>query len=282
MIEYIIIAILQGIFEWLPISSSGQVMIISMIFFDIEPQEAFSLAIFLHLGTTIAVLLKYYEDYFDILKAFFPKRFKSKEIDIRNRNWLIFATIGTALVALPVYFVFKVLVIEQFTALSGDIITLIISGLLMITGILLIKTNKKYGNKTIEGIEKDLVSKDSFMAGLFQGFSVLPGISRSGITVSSILLNDYNDDEALKLSFLMSVPASIGSIGVDILFNEGSIIGSFDIFVLFSVTLVSAIVGYISIDILLRVARKIEFGYFCIAYGIIAFIVIVPFMVIPL
>ena len=69
MIEYIIIALIQGIFEWLPISSSGQVMIVSTNFFGISPENAFSLAIWLHLGTTIAVLLKFRGDYIRIIKT---------------------------------------------------------------------------------------------------------------------------------------------------------------------------------------------------------------------
>ncbi|MGV9173907.1 MAG: undecaprenyl-diphosphate phosphatase, partial [Promethearchaeia archaeon] len=234
-----------------------------------------------HLGTTIAVLLKFHSEYISMIKSFLPQKFEVTENDIKNRNWVIIATIGTALVALPVYFIFKVLFIEGFTAVSGDLITLIISGLITVTGIILIKFRKIYGKKEIASIEQNEMTKDGFLAGLFQGFSVLPGISRSGITVSTILLNDYDEDDALKLSFLMSVPAALGSTGVDILFNQGSIIGSLDIFLLLSVTLISAIVGYISINLLLKVAKKIEFGYFCIFYGIIAFAVIVPFMLLP-
>ncbi|MFO8019742.1 MAG: undecaprenyl-diphosphate phosphatase [Promethearchaeia archaeon] len=278
MIEYIIIAILQGLIESLPISSSGQVMIISMEFFDIPPQDAFSLAIFLHLGTIIAILLKFYQEFLNMIKSFIPQKFDVEEIDIKNRNWLIFAAIGTAVVAVPVYFLFKVHVIEEFTALSGDLITLIISGLLIITGIILLNIKKKYGIKQIGSMEQNEITKDSFLAGLFQGFSVLSGISRSGITVSSILLNDYKEDNALKLSFLMSVPAVLGSIGIEILFNEQSIVGSLDIFLLLSLTLISAIFGYISIDLLLKLAKKMKFTYFCIIYGMFPFAVIVPFM----
>ena len=81
MIEYIIIAILQGLFEWLPISSSGQVMIVSVNLFGIPPEEAFSLSIWVHLGTALAVLIKLRKDYIqassnsialdNILRAFF-------------------------------------------------------------------------------------------------------------------------------------------------------------------------------------------------------------------
>jgi len=76
MIEYIILAILQGLFEWLPISSSGQVMIASINFFGIPPEKAFSLSIWVHLGTAIAVLIKLRKDYIQIIKSVIPRKFK--------------------------------------------------------------------------------------------------------------------------------------------------------------------------------------------------------------
>ena len=87
MIEYIIIAILQGLFEWLPISSSGQVMIVSINFLGIPPDEAFSLSIWAHLGTTLAVLIKLRKDYIQIIKSIIPRKFNLDENDVKKRNW---------------------------------------------------------------------------------------------------------------------------------------------------------------------------------------------------
>lgn len=281
MIEYIIIAILQGLFEWLPISSSGQVMIISMNYFGISPEQAFSLAIWLHLGTTLAVLFKFRTDFVKVVKSFMPRTYKVDEIDVRKRNWLIYATIGTAISAIPLYFIFKIIILGAFTAFQGDLITLIISGMLIVTGLILLKTRKIFGKNTIEEVPQNSISKDSFLSGLIQGVSILPGISRSGVTVSAILLEKYNQDDALKLSFLMSVPAAIGSIIAEIIFGEGSILGTLDLFIILGAILISFLVGYLTIELLLRVAQKISFGYFCILYGVIAYLIIIPFIIIP-
>lgn len=280
MIEYIIIAILQGLFEWLPISSSGQVMIFSTNFYNISPEEAFSLAIFLHLGTALAVIFKFRVDFFSILKSFMPTANNIDDIDIKKRNWIIYATIGTAITAIPLYFLFKVLIITRFTAFQGDVITLVISGLLIVTGIILLKAKKAFGDNTITDISKDQIKKDSFLSGLTQGVSILPGISRSGVTVSTIIYEKYNQENALKLSFLMSVPVVFASIGVDIIFGEGSVFGTLDILTIFLITLISFIVGYFSIDILLKIAKKIEFGYFCVLYGIITYVIVLPVLII--
>lgn len=281
MIEYIIIAILQGLFEWLPISSSGQVMIVSINLFGITPSEAFSLAIWLHLGTMCAVLVKYRTDYYLIIRSIFVQK---NEImykkTIYKRNWLIIGTIGTAITAIPLYFIFKLILEKYFTATQGDILTLIIACLLIITGILIISTKKLSGKKEIDKMSEKFFNTDSLIAGLAQGISVLPGVSRSGITVSSMLMQKYKQDDALKLSFLISVPAVVGSVIVDILFGKGSVFGTLDFFTIILTTVISFMVGYMTIEALLKVAKKINFGYFCIGYGLIAFLVIIPFLLI--
>ncbi|MFX0076171.1 MAG: undecaprenyl-diphosphate phosphatase [Candidatus Hermodarchaeota archaeon] len=278
MIEYIIIAVLQGLFEWLPISSSGQVMIVSVNLFGIPPEQAFSLSIWVHLGTTIAVLVNLRKDYIQIIKSILPKRFEVNPDDIKKRNWLIFATLGTAITAIPLYFIFRFVILEGFDASQGDLLTLVISGLLIITGVVLLIFRREFGKKTIISASNRNVFKDSSISGLIQGFAILPGISRSGVTVSTILFEKYEQEQSLRLSFLMSVPVALASIGVDVIFGEGSVFGTIDILTILTVTIVSFVVGYLSMEILLKIAQKIDFSYFCILYGVMSFVIIVPFI----
>jgi len=279
MIEYIILAILQGLFEWLPISSSGQVMLSSINIFGLTPEEAFSLAIWLHLGTTLAVVIKLRYEYIEILKACLPTLFgEPEEMIKKKRNWLIIATIGTGITALPLYFLLRTVLNNVFTASQGDIFTLIIAGSLLITGIFLLKTKKTFGKYSIEEKSLGSISKDSFKAGLAQGFSILPGISRSGITVSVILFENYEQENTLKLSFLMSVPVALASIVVDIIFGEGSVFGFIDPLTIIIIVMISFLVGFLSMEVLLKVAKKVDFSYFCIIYGIFAFFITLPFL----
>ena len=279
MIEYIILAILQGLFEWFPISSSGQVMIVAMIVFGIPADEAYSLSIFLHLGTMFAVLLKFRKEFLKIFKSFTKYEYEGKSADIKRRNWVVLGTIGTAITALPLYFIFKALIIGEFTALQGDLITLIITGLLVMTGIFLLLTKKLFGINTLDDVSNKDIIKDGFIAGLIQGLAILPGISRSGVTTSAILFEKYEQNRALKLSFMMSVPAILGSIFVDIIFAKGSVFAFLDVFTIILITLISFLVGYLTMDLLLKIAKKVGFNYFCIIYGIIAFAVIIPFLI---
>ena len=278
MIEYIVIAIIQGLVEWLPISSSGQVLLASVNIFGIPPEQAFSLSIWVHLGTTIAVVVKMRKDFIHIIKSIIPGKFEIEDNHVKKRNWLIFATVGTAITAIPLYLLFKFIIIEGFDATQGDIITLVISGFLIITGIVLLIFKKKFGNKTIDSISNRELIKDSSISGLIQGIAILPGISRSGFTISTLIFEKYTQEQSLKLSFLMSVPVALASIGMDIIFGEGSVFGTIDVFTILIITAVSFIVGYFSMELLLKIARKINFSYFCILYGVVSFIIIVPFM----
>ena len=277
-LNYFSLAVLQGFTEWLPISSSGQVMIVSISVFGILPEQAFSLGIWMHLGTTIAVLIKFRKDYIQIIKSILPRKFEVNESDIKKRNWLIYATIGTAITAIPLYFLFKFVIIEGFDATQGDLLTLMISGFLIVTGIVLLTFRRNFGKKTINTVSDRELVKDSSISGLIQGIAILPGISRSGFTVSTILFEKYNQDQSLKLSFLMSVPVALASIGIDIIFGEGSVFGTIDLFTILIITIVSFIVGYLSMELLLKIAQKINFSYFCILYGVISFTIILPFM----
>ena len=280
LLEYIILAILQGLVEWLPISSSGQVVIFSINILGISPENAFTLSIWLHLGTTLAVLVKMRKEYFNIVKTIIFKKDRYEEKDVKLRNWLIYATFGTAVTALPLYFILRFFLLDAFSASSGDILTLIISGLLIITGLVLFFLKRSFGNKSIEGQSFKQIRKDSSISGLIQGIAILPGISRSGFTVSSILFEKYNQDQSLNLSFLMSAPVVIASIGVDVLFGEGSVFGTLDIITILVTTGISFVIGYLTMGGLLKVARKINFSYFCIFYGIIAFVFILPVLII--
>jgi undecaprenyl-diphosphatase len=280
MLEYIILAILQGLFEWLPISSSGQVMIFSINVLGISPENAFTISIWLHLGTTLAVLVKMRQEYFNIIKTIIFKKERYGERDVKLRNWLIYATIGTAVTALPLYFLLRFFILKAFSATSGDIFTLIISGLLIITGLVLFFLKRSFGEKSIEGQSFKQIRMDSSISGLIQGIAILPGISRSGFTVSTILFEKYNQDQSLNLSFLMSAPVVIANIGVDVLFGGGSVFGTLDILTIFVTTAISFVIGYLTMGGLLKIARKINFSYFCIFYGIIAFAFILPILVI--
>ena len=255
MFEQIILGAVQGIFEWLPVSSEGIIVLIQKNFFKSEAdlEIIIKYALFLHLGTFLAALIYFYKDVLKLIKALF--NFKSA--NSKTREMLKFLIISSLISGFFGFILMKVFTgIEEQLSLSTKIITLTIGLLLLITGWLQIKA-KNSTNKEIKKIE----NKDSILLGFVQALAALPGLSRSGLTVSALLLRKFNSASALKLSFLMSLPMVLGG---NIILNFNSVNFSFNSFL---GLLFSFIFGLLTIGLLLKIAKKINFGYFVLVFG---------------
>ncbi len=244
LFEAIILGILQGVFEWLPVSSQGQIIAVAIAFFQISTQEALKHSIFLHTGTLIAAIIFFRKELIKIIQGENPEL----------RNFILIAVLATIITAVPSFFILKQLIF------SSTILLFLIGFLLIITGLL-----QKIKQKQIK---PKLNKKNSIILGLMQGFSVLPGISRSGITTATLLFEGFEPEEAFRISFLLSVPTVlIGEIAYGLV--EGF---SFEFNSL--IALVFAFVfGLISIDLLLKLAKRISFSWFAIGFGLIYLII---------
>jgi undecaprenyl-diphosphatase len=259
LIAYILLGVIQGIFEWLPVSSQGISVVILMNMFKVSPQLAIDMSIFLHIGTLLAAIVYFKKDikelftktnYSDLLKL--NKNLKFDHTTSVSR-FILISVFFTLLVGVPIYFLVK----QNVTAEMIGVLTVAIGVLLIITGLLQVKINKAR-----EAIPK-FTFKEAFFVGGAQGLSVVPGVSRSGITTSMFLLLGHNPEIAFKYSFLISIPTIlIAEIGL--LLINGFI---FSPLILVSIAM-AFIFGYITIDILMKIARKIEFSYFCFILGI--------------
>jgi len=259
MLEQIILGTIQGITEWLPVSSEGILVLIKTIFFaKQELEETIKQVLFLHLGTLLAAFVYFRKDVLSLIKTLF----NYKLADLETKKIFKFLIIVTLISGSLGFILLKIFVgLESELFLSSKILTLIIGFLLIITGILQLKALNKGNKKAI-----DLNNKDSFLLGLMQGLAVLPGLSRSGLTISALLLRKFNSKDTLRLSFLMSLPIVLG----------GNIILNLKYFT-FSIELIiglvfSFIFGLLTIDLLLRIAKKINFGYFVLIFGLLVII----------
>jgi len=257
----ILAGIIQGVTEWLPISSSGQSMIALIDLIGLEPEKAFSFAIYLHLGTLLAVLVKMRMEVKEIILKL--PQFKEDKLV----QFIVISTILTALIGVPVYWFLK----ENFKAWQGDVVTALIGFFLILTGLVLYLSREMMGKKVVS----ELNFLDMAIAGIAQGFTILPGISRSGVTIAVLLFRNFRQDDALRLSFLMSIPAIIGAVSLEIL-QEG--VQDFDFTAIILGVSAAFVFGYLTIDILLRFARRARFDLFCIAFGLVAilFYLIIP------
>jgi len=262
MLQSVISGILQGIFEWLPISSQGNLSLITNKLFGYSPPEAFSLSIFLHSGTLLAAIIYFRKEIKTLFLAFLKERFQIfKPGQSQEYKTISFLLVSSALTGTVGYPLLKLLNVPDM----GQKIFLLIIAFGLISSGLFQKFIKPKGLKT----KKGLGLGDAVILGIAQGFAIIPGISRSGITVSALLLRNYQLKDSLKLSFLMSIPAVLGAqLGLILTDSMPSIP------VQEAIAAISAsfLTGILTIHILLRLVEKIRFWAFCIIVGLITLI----------
>jgi len=263
MLEGIVLGIIQGITEWLPISSEAAIILVKANFFG--NGESFSdlirLAVFLHLGTFMAAIWYFRDDVLMLTKTLFlPHRLFEREERFLILRFLLISTFISGILG---YFLVAVVVpsAEEHIELGAKAITLGIGVLLLGTGFFLMQAKIK-GKKGQRGVIH-LRDRDGVVLGFVQGLSSLPGFSRSGLTIASLLLRKFDEVSALRLSFLMSLPAVLGG---NILLNiKGFEITTVGVFGL----IFSFIFGIITIHLLFKVARKVNFAYFVLVFGVL-------------
>lgn len=253
----ILLGAIQGITEWLPISSSGVVTLINSNFLGISDiGQLLHIALFLHLGTFFAALIYFRKEVLHLFKTLSQYKYQD-DASKKTLKFLITATIISGIIGLSIL---KLLTsFEGYLEITGKTITFAIAILLLITGIIQIKIKNRGLKK-----ERELENKDGIILGLAQGVSSLPGISRSGITISTLLLKNFDDTTALRLSFLMSLPiVLVGNIFLNL--NDFAQITSVSIYGL----LASFIFGLLTISGLMKISRKINFGWFALIFALV-------------
>lgn len=269
LIQSILMGIVQGLSEFLPVSSSAHLVFTSnfyKIFKGIEivqesNQEIF-LDIMLHLGTLIAVLIFFRKEIWTILKALYfgLKNKDYSDKDFKTGVYIILGTVITVLIAFPLNEVAEFLVFKPA----------IVGVLLIGTGILLL-FSEYWSKKHCKNSEITL--KKSIFIAIAQGLAALPGFSRSGLTIATGLLSGTDRTTAARYSFLLSIPIILGASMVYPLVKlDFAEVVTYNWLAITVGTIVSGIVGYLCIKYFLKFVSKFSlavFGYYCLIMGIV-------------
>lgn len=268
ILQSIIIGLVQGIAEFLPISSSGHIAILQY-FFKINEGNLFY-SIMLHFSTGLSVILVFRKDFLGLIKAFFSlinKLIKKKKLQLNNIYeklllLIIVATIPTVILGLLAKDFFE----QAYTNMFYVGVSLIITGFLLFV-------SEKY-SKSKHNL-KQLPFYKAAIIGIFQGFAIMPGISRSGSTIVGALFVGLNKKDAARFSFLLSIPAIFGGLILELLdFNTTNVILNFNLII---GMIVSFIFGIIAIKVLLKIIEKGKLFYFSIYVWILGIFLLTYF-----
>lgn len=259
--EAITLGVIQGITEWLPISSDGILNLVALDVFGEEFREAFHISLWLHLGTLFSAIIYFRKDVVELTRHFFSSfRSLGRGRDAKSKltAFLVVSTISTGIVGAPLLFLLPEL------RLSGSMLTFLIGVFLVFTGLV----QKFVPRKKLKTFN-DLSLLDGLLIGIVQGITVLPGVSRSGFTIAGLLFRKYEDTAALRLSFLMGIPVIAGG-EVLFLLKEGV---SFITLPFLVGGLTSFLVGLLSIGMLIKLAIRLPFWKFAVGLGVLAMLV---------
>ena len=258
LVEALILAVIQGLTEFLPVSSSGHLELASAFFNESNiPKESLSYTIVLHAATALSTILVFRKEIMSILSNLFSKGWDDdKAFSLK----IVISMIPAVVVGL----VWE----DQIESLFKQNI-LLVGSCLIFTAILLFVSERIKG----KGHEK-ISYLESFIIGLSQAVAILPGVSRSGATIATSLMLKVDKDKAARFSFLMVIPLILGKIAKDLMSGELSFqnTNSLNMFLGF---MVATITGILACKLMIKIVRKSKLTYFalyCLVVGVVAII----------
>ena len=252
-LDVTILAVLQGVAEFLPISSSGHLVILQHIL-EVPESLRLRLEVFLHAGTLIAVFAFYFRRIWALLGGMF-----ARDAAARREAWEYAGKLFvSALPAVVVYFLFK----DDIESLVSN--ARMVGALLMFTGAVLV------GTRYLPRGDRKVNLLRAFCMGLGQAVALLPGVSRSGMTIAAARGGHVGPDAAAEFSFLMSAPLIMGGVALELI-KGGVGSGGMSWAVLAWGVALSSVVGYFSLALLIKALKGRWFwlfGPYCVIAGL--------------
>lgn len=299
LLEAIFMGIIQGLTEFLPVSSSGHLALFK-IMFGIDTETGMLFDVLLHFGTLVAICTVFYRDVAKLIvegiyilkNALINLAIWGRNIFLLGKNFLSKEKLSREALDLGEYhpianssyrkFVLLVIVSTIPTGIIGiigkDMVEmasriLLVPGIcLVITAILLFVADATKGG---DKLPKDITYSNAFIIGIVQGIATLPGISRSGSTITACLLSGFNRSFAVKYSFIMSIPAILGAMVLELKDFSMMALSASEVISYVVGMIIAGVVGYVCIKMMLVVVRNKKFkifGIYCMIIGLISII----------
>lgn len=267
--EGILLGIIQGLTEFLPVSSSGHLVIAQGIMKGFH-QQGVLFDVMLHVGTLAAVFFFLRNDVSDILKSLLPEKWHPNpgthdEVMIKSRRKIAFLIIIGTVFTGSIGVVFKDSIHRLFESVE------IAAAMLLVTGILLFIADRVKNAVRTEG---DMNITDAVIIGIVQGMALIPGISRSGSTIAFGMFRHINGETAARFSFLLSIPAIIGATILEL--DYVGPVSPGEIIVYAAGMTAAAVTGFLALKFLFFVIKRRElriFAYYCWFLGIVTLII---------
>lgn len=261
LFSIIVLGLVQGTTEWIPISSKTQVTLVYLQFLGGSPSLVISVLLYAHLGTLFAASIYFRKEIQKIFEIILSNSLNYRTYTNGKTGFLITALFFTGLVGLPILYVEKTILPN----LDGTSIFLLMGIGLILTGLLLL-SQKKLQLRRLESVDW----KDGIFTGLLQGLSTLPGVSRAGITSTALIWRSFDSESAFHLSFLLSIPSVVMA---EIVFYLGSQTRNLPTIDGLSLALSSFVFGYLSLDIILYFVKRVNVAYLAMLLGTLIIIV---------
>ncbi len=256
IIEAIILGVIQGLTEFLPVSSSGHLELAKAILGDTSvPEESLTFTVVLHFATALSTLVIFRKEVAEIIKGLF--QFKWND-EFKFSLKIILSMIPAVVIGL--------LFEKQLESFFGGRI-LLVGVMLLITAVLLLLADKA------KNTNKEVTFSNSVIIGISQAIAMLPGISRSGATISTSVLLGIDRTRAARFSFLMVVPLIFGKIGKDLLGGDISFQSS-EIIPITAGFIAAFVAGLLACKWMISLVKKSKLSYFSLYCAIVGFIAI--------
>ncbi len=266
-IEAVVLGVVQGLTEFLPVSSSGHLVLFQQMFGLVEPELLFDIC--LHVGTLVAVLIVFYKDLAALIRTLFKlpalvrssgglRTLFSNHPEFRLMAMIVIGSIPTAVLGL---------LFAKITEQLFGTIWLVGLALLLTGTFLWFTQGRATKGRPIAGMRL----KEALIIGLVQGLAIVPGISRSGATISAALYLGIDRELAGRFSFLLSVPAILGALVLGL--DAESFETSMPVGLILVGSLCAALVGYLALRLLMGIVKKGQlhrFAPYCWGVGVLA------------